>query len=109
MPPSEIAPRNQCRSRCPLKMSLATRNTTRNAAQSSAAIQVSPPATLPPASTCISGQAAGGSVAGGETWMAALDWAAFLVVFLVAKDILSGQRERHWFLGAISLLSLIHI
>ncbi len=47
--------------------------------------------------------AAGGSVAGGETWMAALDWAAFLVVFLVAKDILSGQRERHWFLGAISL------
>src|SRR5665811_2393481 len=35
--------------------------------------------------------------------MAALDWAAFLVVFLVAKDILSGQRERHWFLGAISL------
>ena len=31
------------------------------------------------------------------------DWAAFLVVFLVAKDILSGQRERHWFLGAISL------
>ena len=47
--------------------------------------------------------AAGGSVAGGETWMAALDWAAFLGVFLVAKDILSGQRERHWFLGAISL------
>ena len=47
--------------------------------------------------------AAGGSVEGGETWMAALDWAAFLVVFLLATDILSGQRERHWFLGAISL------
>jgi O-antigen ligase len=47
--------------------------------------------------------AAGSSVDGGETWMAALNWATFLVVFLVAADILSGRRERHWFLGAISL------
>jgi O-antigen ligase len=47
--------------------------------------------------------AAGGSVNGGETWMAALNWASFLVVYLLATDILSGARERYWFLGAISL------
>jgi hypothetical protein len=47
--------------------------------------------------------AAGGSVDRGETWMAALNWAAFFVVFLLATDILSEERERHWFLGAISL------
>ena len=47
--------------------------------------------------------AAGGSVDRGETWMAALNWAAFLVVFLLATDLLSGERERRWWLGAISL------
>jgi hypothetical protein len=47
--------------------------------------------------------AAGGSVHGGETWVAALNWASFLVVYLLATDILSGARERYWFLGAISL------
>jgi O-antigen polymerase len=51
--------------------------------------------------------AAGGSVDRGETWMAALNWATFLVVFLVAADILRGRRERHWFLGAISLGGMI--
>jgi hypothetical protein len=51
--------------------------------------------------------AAGSSVDGGETWMAALNWATFLVVFLVAADILRGRRERHWFLGAISLGGMI--
>ena len=47
--------------------------------------------------------AVGGSVDSGETWMAALNWATFLVVFLVAVDILGGRRERSWFLSAISL------
>jgi O-antigen ligase len=47
--------------------------------------------------------AAGGSVDEGETWMAALNWVAFLAVFLLARDILSEERQRHWFLGAISL------
>ena len=51
--------------------------------------------------------AAGRSVNRGETWMAALDWATFLVVFLLAADILSGRRERHWFLGAISFGGMI--
>ena len=51
--------------------------------------------------------AAGGSVDRGETWMAALNWATFLVVFLVAADILRGRRERHWFLGAISVAAMI--
>jgi hypothetical protein len=51
--------------------------------------------------------AAGSSVDRGETWMAALNWATFLVVFLVAADILRGRRERHWFLGAISVAAMI--
>jgi O-antigen polymerase len=51
--------------------------------------------------------AAGTSVDRGETWMAALNWATFLVVFLVAADVLRGRRERHWFLGAISLGGMI--
>ena len=51
--------------------------------------------------------AAGSSVDRGETWMAALNWATFLVVFLVAADILRGRRERQWFLGAISVGGMI--
>jgi hypothetical protein len=47
--------------------------------------------------------AAGGSVDRGETWMSALNWAAFLVVYLLAADVLSGERERCRFLSAISL------
>ena len=51
--------------------------------------------------------AAGSAVDRGETWMAALNWAAFLVVFLLATDILNGERERSWFLGAISLGGMV--
>jgi O-Antigen ligase len=47
--------------------------------------------------------AAGGSVDAAETWMAALNWISFLVVFLLAADLLSRQPERHWFLIAISI------
>jgi O-antigen ligase len=47
--------------------------------------------------------AAGGSVDRGETWMAALDWGAFLVTFLLAADVLSGEPGRRWFLSALSL------
>ena len=50
---------------------------------------------------------AGTSVDRGETWLAALNWATFLVVFLVAADILRGRGERHWFLDAISLGGMI--
>ena len=51
--------------------------------------------------------AAGASVDSGETWMAALNWATFLVVFLLAADILRGRGERRWFLGAISVGGMI--
>ena len=51
--------------------------------------------------------AAGASVDSGETWMAALNWATFLVVFLLGADILRGRGERSWFLGAISVGGMI--
>jgi O-antigen ligase len=47
--------------------------------------------------------ALGSSVDTFETLLAAFNWATFLVVFLLATDILRGARERQFFLRAISL------
>src|SRR5262249_14602873 len=44
--------------------------------------------------------ASGTTVAQGRTWLAALDWFTFALVFLFAADVLANHAARLWFLRA---------
>ena len=47
------------------------------------------------------------SMAPARTWNAALDWFTFLVVFVLAAEVLSDQGARRWFLRAATLFGLL--
>lgn len=51
--------------------------------------------------------ALGTSVSRGDTWIAALNWSTFLLVFALASEVLSEPGARRWFLAAVSIFGML--